>query len=267
VALDLASCAGNNRTTMQRSARPRFDLAAVVRRCAAFDGDLRARIGVPVISVLVTVLAIDFLRAVFPAGGVFLLLLIPVLVASVAFGARSGLLALSLGMAGALGVAAVRAHPWLADPADLLRVVPYVCIGGFIVLVGEVLRASVRRRSQSQITGPPGPVALVEPLTERELEVLGLAASGLKTDEIAAGLVVSRNTVKSHLGHAYGKLGVRNRAEAVAVALHSGAIDPAVVTSRVEVPTKLDVDRTPGAVGSPRQPTPLHPAIGSGPTH
>jgi DNA-binding CsgD family transcriptional regulator len=265
VALDLASCAGNNRTTMQRSARPPFDLAAAVRRCAAFDGDVRVRIGVPVVSVLVTVLAIDFLRAVFPAGGVFLLLLIPVLVASVGFGARSGLLALSLGMAGALGIAAVRAHPWLADPADLLRVVPYVCIGGFIVLVGEVLRASVRRRSQ--ITGPPGPVALVEPLTERELEVLGLAASGLKTDEIAAALVVSRNTVKSHLGHAYGKLGVRNRAEAVAVALHSGAIDPAVVTSRVEVPTKPDVDRTPGAVGSPRQPTPLHPAIGSGPTH
>jgi DNA-binding CsgD family transcriptional regulator len=249
---------------MATTARPLPALADVVRRGAAFDGDPRARIGVPAVSVFCTVLVIDLLRGVFPAGGVFLLLLVPVLVAAVGFGARSGLLALLLGVAGAGYIAAFRAHPWLTDPADLLRLVPYLCIGGFIVLVGEVLRASVRHRVP--IAGPAGPGALVEPLTERELEVLGLAASGLTTDEIADGLFVSRNTVKSHLRHAYGKLGVRNRAEAVAMALHSGAIDPAVVTSRVEVPTELDVGRTPGAVGSRRQPTPFYRAIGSGPT-
>jgi DNA-binding CsgD family transcriptional regulator len=233
------------------------DAADAVHRRAASEGDLRARIGVPVMFVLAALLVIDLLRAVFPAGGVFLLLLVPVLVASVGFGARSGLLALCLGIAGALMVAATRGHPWLANPADLLRVVPYVCIGGFIVLVGEVLRASVRRRSP--IIGPPTQAALVEPLTERELEVLGLAASGLTTDEIADGLVVSRNTVKSHLRHAYGKLGVRNRAEAVAVALHSGAIDRTVVTSRVELSTGVDGDPPARSDGYLRRPMGSHP--------
>jgi DNA-binding CsgD family transcriptional regulator len=175
-------------------------------------------------------------------------------------------LALCLGIAGALMVAATRGHPWLANPADLLRVVPYVCIGGFIVLVGEVLRASVRRRSP--IIGPPTQAALVEPLTERELEVLGLAASGLTIDEIADGLVVSRNTVKSHLRHAYGKLGVRNRAEAVAVALHSGAIDRAVVTSRVELSTEVDGDPPARSDGYLRRPMgfPPHALTGCAPS-
>jgi DNA-binding CsgD family transcriptional regulator len=260
VALPVAAVAGNN-PLMVRAVWTLPDVADAVRRGAASDADLRARIGVPVISVLATVLVIDLLRAVFPAGGVFLLLLVPVLVASIGFGARSGLLALCLGIAGALLVAAVRGHPWLADAADLLRLVPYLCIGGFIVLVGEVLRGSVRHRVP--IAGAAGTVALVEPLTERELEVLCLAASGLTTDEIAAGLVVSRNTVKSHLRHAYGKLGVRNRAEAVAVALHSGVIDRAVVTSRVDLPTEGDGDLTARSDRYLRLRMPLHRAIGS----
>jgi DNA-binding CsgD family transcriptional regulator len=214
--------------------------------------------------VFCTVLVIDLLRGVFPAGGVFLLLLVPVLIAAVGFGARSGLLTLLLGVAGAGFIAAFRGHPWLTDPADLLRVLPYLSIGGFIVLVGEALRGSVRHRVP--IAVPTGPVALVEPLTERELEVLGLAASGLTTDEIADGLFVSRNTVKSHLRHAYGKLGVRNRAEAVAVGLRSGAIDRAVVTSRVELPTGVDGDLPARSDGSLRRRMPLHPAIGPHPT-
>lgn len=57
---------------------------------------------------------------------------------------------------------------------------------------------------------------LVEPLTGRELEVLRLTATGLSNAAIAAQLVVSVGTVKSHLKHIYGKLAVQSRTQAVA---------------------------------------------------
>jgi PAS domain S-box-containing protein len=63
------------------------------------------------------------------------------------------------------------------------------------------------------------------PLTARECEILKLAADGLTTPEIAARLVVERSTVKTHFEHIYGKLGVPDRAAAVAQALRRGLID------------------------------------------
>ncbi len=64
----------------------------------------------------------------------------------------------------------------------------------------------------------PSPLALVEPLTERELEVLHLVTAGLSNAAIADQLVVSVGTVKTHLKHIYGKLGVQSRTQAVAQA-------------------------------------------------
>jgi LuxR family maltose regulon positive regulatory protein len=61
-----------------------------------------------------------------------------------------------------------------------------------------------------------GPTQLPEPLTEREIEVLRLLAAGLTNREIAQQLVVSPETVKKHIANIYGKLGTRNRTEAVA---------------------------------------------------
>jgi LuxR family maltose regulon positive regulatory protein len=57
--------------------------------------------------------------------------------------------------------------------------------------------------------------ALVEPLSERELEVLVLIAEGLTNPEIAERLYISLHTVKSHAGNLYGKLDVSNRTQAV----------------------------------------------------
>jgi LuxR family transcriptional regulator, maltose regulon positive regulatory protein len=65
--------------------------------------------------------------------------------------------------------------------------------------------------------GQPGP-RLVEPLTERELAVLRLLSSAMSTADIAAELVVSVNTVKTHLAGVYRKLGVGRRRDAVQVA-------------------------------------------------
>jgi DNA-binding CsgD family transcriptional regulator len=62
------------------------------------------------------------------------------------------------------------------------------------------------------------------PLTARELEVLQLAAEGNSTESIAAELVLSPGTVKTHFHHIYGKLGAQDRVSAVATALRVGLI-------------------------------------------
>jgi LuxR family maltose regulon positive regulatory protein len=69
-----------------------------------------------------------------------------------------------------------------------------------------------------------GSTTLPEPLTEREREVLHLLAAGLTNREIAEQLVVSPETVKKHSANIYGKLGARNRTEAVARARQSGLL-------------------------------------------
>ncbi|MCP4357531.1 MAG: response regulator transcription factor [Chloroflexi bacterium] len=57
---------------------------------------------------------------------------------------------------------------------------------------------------------------LIESLTEREFEVLHLIAAGLSNQEIADRLFVGVSTVKKHINHLYGKLGVKSRTQAIA---------------------------------------------------
>jgi DNA-binding CsgD family transcriptional regulator len=66
--------------------------------------------------------------------------------------------------------------------------------------------------------------SLVEPLTERELEVLNLLAEGFSNPEIARRIGVSRNTAKFHVSSIIAKLGASSRTEAVAIALRRGLI-------------------------------------------
>ncbi|GAB4429620.1 MAG: LuxR C-terminal-related transcriptional regulator [Anaerolineae bacterium] len=68
------------------------------------------------------------------------------------------------------------------------------------------------------------PQPLAEPLSERELEILGLIAAGLKNQEIADRLVISLNTVLYHTKNIYGKLGVNRRTLAVAKAGELGLL-------------------------------------------
>jgi LuxR family maltose regulon positive regulatory protein len=68
--------------------------------------------------------------------------------------------------------------------------------------------------AKAHVRAPAG--LLLEPITERELEVLRLLNSDLSNREIATSLFLSLNTVKSHTKHIYSKLGVRARHQAVA---------------------------------------------------
>ena len=59
---------------------------------------------------------------------------------------------------------------------------------------------------------------MIEPLTDRELDVLRLIADGLKYKEIAGRLFISTNTVRTYVKGIYGKLNVNNRSKAIALA-------------------------------------------------
>jgi DNA-binding NarL/FixJ family response regulator len=82
-----------------------------------------------------------------------------------------------------------------------------------------VLSPSVAGRLMGQLRSPAE-----EPLSQRELEVLGLVAHGCTNREAAARLFISEATVKTHLLHVYAKLEVRDRAAAVAAAFERGLL-------------------------------------------
>ncbi|SFE54072.1 two component transcriptional regulator, LuxR family [Actinacidiphila alni] len=86
-----------------------------------------------------------------------------------------------------------------------------------------VLAPTVAQKLLGHVRGPAVPAA--EAPTERELEVLRLVAAGSTNKEAAKQLFISEATVKTHLLHLYAKLGVRDRASAVAAAYKSGLLD------------------------------------------
>jgi DNA-binding NarL/FixJ family response regulator len=99
------------------------------------------------------------------------------------------------------------------------------------VHAGEALLspALTQRLIEQHVRGPAPvagvPEALVG-LTEREREVLALVAAGLGNAEIAAALVVSEATVKTHMNRLFAKLGRRSRAQLVVLAYESGWVRP-----------------------------------------
>ena len=103
-----------------------------------------------------------------------------------------------------------------------------------VVAAGEALLApAVTRRLISEFAriqpheGPRAVPAVLSALTPRETEVLRLVAEGLSNPEIAMRLVVTEETVKTHVSRLLAKLGLRDRTQAVVAAYESGLVVPA----------------------------------------
>jgi DNA-binding NarL/FixJ family response regulator len=109
-------------------------------------------------------------------------------------------------------------------PAEALFEAVRVIAGGEALLAPAITRrliAEFARLRPRQVR----PEALSE-LTPRETEILGLVAEGLANREIAERLVLSDETVKTHVSHVLRKLGLRDRAQAVVVAYETGLVVP-----------------------------------------
>lgn len=107
---------------------------------------------------------------------------------------------------------------------DVARAV--IAVGrGEIVLPPAVASRALAALARGEAPGPPvsaGADELVEPLSERETEVLRLLSQGLTNKDIAQTLIVSVRTVEAHLRSVYGKLAVRSRTEAALWAVKHG---------------------------------------------
>ena len=88
----------------------------------------------------------------------------------------------------------------------------------------SVLSPTVARRLMDRVG--PAPAATSDPLSPRELEVLTLVARGVTNRDAAKRLFLSEATVKTHLLHIYAKLGVNDRAAAVAAGYERGLLAP-----------------------------------------
>lgn len=113
------------------------------------------------------------------------------------------------------------------EPAELIH-------GVRVVARGDALIApSITRRLIAEFTAratPPDPGPRLNALTEREREVMTLVAAGLSNDEIAARLVLSPATAKTHVSRIMTKTKVRDRAQLVILAYESGLTVPGWLT-------------------------------------
>ncbi|MET9259360.1 response regulator transcription factor [Amycolatopsis sp. NPDC004079] len=110
------------------------------------------------------------------------------------------------------------------EPVELLHALR-------VVAAGEALLApTVTRRLIAEIVGRPEhrriDTSAVREVTEREREVLALVAGGLSNDEIAAHLVISTATARTHVSRIMTKIGARDRAQLVVLAYESGLVTP-----------------------------------------
>ena len=111
-----------------------------------------------------------------------------------------------------------------APPERLFEAVRVVAAGDALLapavtrrLIAEFARLRPPQRARSED---------LDALTRREIEILGLVAAGLSNHEIADRLVLSNETVKTHVSHVLRKLDLRDRAQAVVAAYESGLVVP-----------------------------------------
>jgi DNA-binding NarL/FixJ family response regulator len=109
-----------------------------------------------------------------------------------------------------------------APPEELLAAIEVVARGD--ALIAPAVTRSVIEEFTRRSPGPAPPAPTLDELTAREREVLALLARGLSNAEIGERLVVSDGTVKTHVAHVLGKLGLRDRVQAVILAYEAGVV-------------------------------------------
>lgn len=112
------------------------------------------------------------------------------------------------------------------EPAELRRAVEIVAAGD------SLLSPGVTRRVIERFAHRPRPAAALHALTARENEVVRLVAEGRSNDEIAAALVISPLTAKTHISRAITKLGLRDRVQLVITAYEHGLVSPSRTDGR-----------------------------------
>jgi DNA-binding NarL/FixJ family response regulator len=112
---------------------------------------------------------------------------------------------------------------------ELVRAVRVVAAGDALIapaITRRLLSDFVDRRPDAERLGPTASGVAADALTPRELDTMLLLGRGQSNAEIAAALVVSEHTVKTHVGNIFAKLGLRDRIHAVIYAYENGLITP-----------------------------------------
>ena len=109
------------------------------------------------------------------------------------------------------------------EPEALVQAVRVVAAGEALLSPSVTKKLIVEFATRAR---EPRPLDGLEELTDREREVVALAAEGLSNQEIAARLFVSPATAKTHVSRAMGKLRARDRAQLVVIAYQSGLVRP-----------------------------------------
>jgi DNA-binding NarL/FixJ family response regulator len=112
-----------------------------------------------------------------------------------------------------------------AEPGELLDAIRIVNRGEAL-LSPAALRSLIARFLASPEHGDPLAPGRLAGLTDREREILALVAEGLSNDDIAQRLVVSPQTVKTHVNRTMAKLGAHDRAQLVVIAYQTGLVRP-----------------------------------------
>jgi DNA-binding NarL/FixJ family response regulator/class 3 adenylate cyclase len=107
-------------------------------------------------------------------------------------------------------------------PADRLLDAVRVVAAGDALLAPNITRRLIERFATISPPGEAAVPAALEELTDRELDVLRLIARGLSNAEIAGELVLTENTIKTHVARMLSKLGLRDRVQAVVLAYEAG---------------------------------------------
>lgn len=94
------------------------------------------------------------------------------------------------------------------------------------VMSGErVIASTVANRVLEMLTGATSPKEFYDGLTNREIEIIKLLASGMANKQIAFRLKISEKTVRNHVSNAYEKLGIYDRSQAVLYAVKKGLVE------------------------------------------